>query len=69
MYVTCVDQLKMMMSKKQYKEIGVRLEAVNTLSSDIYEDYKSIAKIEDTSKDLANIKREIVEQIHKEFNQ
>eukprot|EP01091_Cochliopodium_minus_P009180 TRINITY_DN2198_c5_g2_i1.p1 TRINITY_DN2198_c5_g2~~TRINITY_DN2198_c5_g2_i1.p1 ORF type:complete len:753 (+),score=246.17 TRINITY_DN2198_c5_g2_i1:49-2307(+) len=69
MYVTCVDQLKVMMQKKQYKEIGIRLEAVNTLSNDIYDDFKSIAKIEDTSKELANLKKEIVKQIHSEFDQ
>eukprot|EP01114_Cavostelium_apophysatum_P021812 TRINITY_DN7705_c0_g1_i1.p1 TRINITY_DN7705_c0_g1~~TRINITY_DN7705_c0_g1_i1.p1 ORF type:complete len:856 (+),score=183.73 TRINITY_DN7705_c0_g1_i1:75-2642(+) len=66
MLTSAVDQLKLMASKKQFREAGNLLEAVDQLAEH-FTDFKRVYKIEEVSKTVSDIKADLQKQIYAEF--
>ena len=69
MLVTGVDQLREWTAKRQYKEVGNILEAVNQLSAHFSkeEKYKKIPRIVSLTHAVEDIKNELKGKVHEEF--
>lgn len=64
--MTAVDQLNEMCSKRQYREAGHLLEAVN-LFIQHFAEHRHIPKIDVTYKSVETIKQTLKKQIYEEF--
>jgi hypothetical protein len=66
MFVTGVDQLEVMASKRQYREVGNLLEAINELASHFHQ-YRQVPKIVHLTERTEQIKKDLHQQIFKDF--
>ncbi|XP_047337578.1 vacuolar protein sorting-associated protein 53 A [Impatiens glandulifera] len=66
MFVSAVEQLQVMASKRQYKEAAAQLEAVNQLCSH-FEAYRDVPKITELREKVKNIKQVLKSHVFSDF--
>jgi hypothetical protein len=62
-----VEQLRVMITRKQFKDAGHLLEAVNMFDQ-YFADYRHIAKIDETHRHVVEIRSTLRKQIYDEFS-
>lgn len=67
MLITGVEQLRAMVAKRQYREVGNLLEAVSQLLQG-FADYKQVPKIKSLNETVVVLKEDLNKQIFEEFN-
>eukprot|EP01097_Dermamoeba_algensis_P003624 TRINITY_DN2496_c0_g1_i1.p1 TRINITY_DN2496_c0_g1~~TRINITY_DN2496_c0_g1_i1.p1 ORF type:complete len:440 (-),score=105.80 TRINITY_DN2496_c0_g1_i1:19-1338(-) len=66
MLVTGIEQLKVMVEKQQYREVGNLLEAVTQLTT-YFEEYKNVPKIAEQQKQINELKKSLRQKIYDHF--
>ena len=67
MLITGVEQLRVMVAKRQYREVGNLLEAITQLLVG-FADYKHVPKVKSLNETVSVLKEDLNKQIFEEFN-